>query len=60
MKIYCDESGYTGADLLEVAQPYFVYSGVKLDDKTTKEIKDYVYKNYNIQNYYLIFTSFSP
>lgn len=50
MKIYCDESGYTGADLLEKTQPYFVYSGVKLDDQTTKEIKDYIYNNYNIQN----------
>lgn len=50
MKIYCDESGYTGADLLEEFQPYFVYSGVKLDDETTKEIKNYIYNNYNIQN----------
>lgn len=50
MKIFCDESGYTGSDLLEVGQPYFVYSGVNLDDKTTNEIKDYIYNNYNIQN----------
>ncbi|QMW03176.1 DUF3800 domain-containing protein [Spirosoma foliorum] len=50
MKIFCDESGYTGADLLERAQPYFVYSGIKLDDKATGEIKNYIYSNYNIQN----------
>ena len=50
MKIFCDESGYTGADLLEVVQPYFVYSGVMLTKKHTQEIKDYIYKNYKIQN----------
>lgn len=50
MKVYCDESGYTGGDLLEESQPYFVYSGLNLDSKVTKEIKEYVYSNYNIQN----------
>lgn len=49
-KIYCDESGYTGNDLLEKNQPYFVYSGVCLDDKTTTEIISYIHNNYNIQN----------
>jgi len=50
MKIYCDESGYTGADLLERSQPYFVYAGVNLNDQITKEIKNYIYSNYQIQN----------
>jgi len=50
MKIYCDESGYTGVDLLEESQPYFVYSGVNLSDKVANEIKTYIFDNYNIQN----------
>lgn len=50
MKIYCDESGYTGTDMLGSIQPYFVYAGVKLDDVLSAEIKDYIYLNYKIQN----------
>lgn len=50
MRIYCDESGYTGADYLEESQPYFVYSGVKLDEKITNEIISYINDNYNVQN----------
>jgi len=50
MKIYCDESGYTGSDLLEKNQPYFVYSAVNFSEKQLTEIKEYIYKNYNVQN----------
>ncbi len=50
MKIYCDESGYTGADLLEAGQPYFVYCGVSTDKNTEKEILNFIYDNYPIQN----------
>ena len=50
MKIYCDESGFTGDDLLETNQPYFVYSAVSLTDEILDEIVNYVYNNYNIQN----------
>ena len=49
MKIYCDESGYTGADLLEANQPYFVYSGVKLDERDRNEAISLIYSNYKIQ-----------
>lgn len=50
MNIFCDEAGYTGPDLLEEKQAYFVYSGVSLDSEITIEIKNYIYANYNIQN----------
>ncbi|MEZ5045035.1 MAG: DUF3800 domain-containing protein [Saprospiraceae bacterium] len=50
MTIYCDEAGYTGNHLLDNTQPYFVYSSLKLDETICKEIKDRIYRQYNIQN----------
>ena len=49
MKIYCDESGYTGADLLEKNQPYFVFSGVTLGADDIQNIKELIYSNYPVQ-----------
>lgn len=49
MKIFCDESGYTGSDLLDSEQEFFVYCGVNLNDDTTKEIIHYIEQNYNLQ-----------
>lgn len=49
MTIYCDESGYTGADLLEKNQPYFVFSGVSLTEDLKNEIKDLIHFNYRVQ-----------
>lgn len=49
MKLYCDESGYTGSDLLNNNQPFFVYSGVLINDITVDEILAYIRNNYNIQ-----------
>ncbi|PHR47768.1 MAG: hypothetical protein COA32_07390 [Fluviicola sp.] len=50
MKIFCDESGFTGDDLLQRDQPYFTYSAVQLDDDVTNEIIEYIHSNYNVQN----------
>lgn len=50
LNIYCDESGYTGGDLLDKDQPYFVYSAVNFTESELKDIKNYIYTNYNIQN----------
>lgn len=50
MNVYCDESGYTGNDLLNRDQPFFVYSAVSSSDEELINIKDYIYSNYNIQN----------
>ncbi len=50
LKIYCDEAGFTGDDLLEDTQPYFVYSAVNLPDEIISEIVSYIYDNYRIQN----------
>lgn len=34
MKIFCDESGHTGANLLDKTQPYFVFASNDFDDET--------------------------
>lgn len=49
-KIYCDESGYTGTDLLDNDQEYFVYSGIMMSEKVIQEIVNYIHSNYAIQN----------
>lgn len=49
MTIYCDKSGYTGADLLEKNQPHFVFSGVSLTEDLKQEIKDLIHSNYRVQ-----------
>ncbi len=42
--IYCDESGYTGRDLLSTTQPYFVYSACYLEEDVLQEIKKLIGK----------------
>ncbi|MDF3026917.1 MAG: hypothetical protein K0S23_1224 [Fluviicola sp.] len=49
LTIYCDESGFTGDDLLKEDQPYFIYSAVNMTEKNLTEIKDYIERNYNLQ-----------
>jgi hypothetical protein len=49
MTIYCDESGYTGADLLEKNQPHFVFSGVQLSDKDVSNIDYLIRSKYPVQ-----------
>lgn len=36
--VYCDESGFTGENLLQEEQPYFVYSAVAIDEDEAEEI----------------------
>lgn len=36
--IFCDESGYTGQDLLSIEQPFFVYVGIKIQESLAKQI----------------------
>lgn len=38
LEIFCDESGYTGPDLLHNQQPHFTYSGVALSTGEAREI----------------------
>jgi hypothetical protein len=49
MPIYCDESGYTGYNLLEKNQPYFVYSALNIEEEAAKDFVAHLKKKYHIQ-----------
>jgi hypothetical protein len=48
-KIYFDESGFTGNNLLHPSQNYFAYASVATDDEEAKELVEKLTKKYNIQ-----------
>jgi hypothetical protein len=50
MNIYCDESGYTGVNLLSEDQPYFVYSAVNLNQEIIEDIIEIISNSYNLQS----------
>lgn len=37
-RIYFDEAGFTGDNLLDPDQPYFVYAGVAIDENYAEDI----------------------
>jgi hypothetical protein len=47
--IYCDEAGFTGNNLLNPDQPYFVYASVLLDPNEARETVERIMKNYHVQ-----------
>ncbi|MNK04085.1 hypothetical protein D3C87_219420 [compost metagenome] len=49
MPIYCDEAGYTGYNLLEENQPYFVYAALNIEDIQAKEFISSVRAKYRLQ-----------
>lgn len=49
MPIYCDESGYTGSNLLVTAQPYFVYAALNAAEKEIDEFYNYLKSKYKFQ-----------
>ena len=36
--IYCDEAGFTGANLLDVNQPYFTFATTDIDEDAAREL----------------------
>lgn len=48
-KIYFDESGFTGNNLLHPRQNYFAYASVATDDDEAQETVERLIKQYNIQ-----------
>ena len=48
-KIYFDESGYTGNNLLDAAQQYFSYASIATDDDDARDFVLHLIKKYNIQ-----------
>lgn len=50
LKIFCDESGFTGNRLLDKEQPIFTYASVLSTDEDAKNFVNYIIDKYNIQN----------
>lgn len=48
-KIYFDESGFTGNNLLHPTQNYFAYASVATEDEEARKVVEKVTKKYNIQ-----------
>lgn len=49
-RIYFDESGYTGNNLLHANQKFFAYASVAINDTEAKEFVEGIVRKYGIQN----------
>jgi Protein of unknown function (DUF3800) len=49
-EIYCDESGFTGNNLLDEATPFFAYATVAVSHEEAKEFVEGVIKDYRVQS----------
>lgn len=49
MPIYCDEAGYTGYNLLEKNQPYFVYAALNIEEEQANSFIDGIRAKYRLQ-----------
>lgn len=49
MPIYCDESGYTGINLLTEQQPYFVYAALNITESDASEFQQHLLCTYRLQ-----------
>lgn len=49
MAIFCDEAGYTGYNLLEEKQPYFVYAALNIEEEKADEYLKYLINKYRMQ-----------
>jgi Protein of unknown function (DUF3800) len=48
-EIYCDESGFTGNNLLDEATPFFAYATVAVSHEEAEEFVERVIKDYKVQ-----------
>jgi len=48
-EIYCDESGYTGNNLLDMQTPYFTYAAIAVNHEEAKEFVARVIQDYRLQ-----------
>jgi hypothetical protein len=48
-KVYCDESGTTGNNLLNPDQPYFSYASIAIDDDIAQACVEKVIKDFRVQ-----------
>lgn len=47
--IYCDEAGFTGNDLLNPTQPYFVFGSVDIENERAQELINEVKSRFRLQ-----------
>lgn len=50
VQIYCDESGFSGNNLLDSQQPYFAYAAVAIDHAYASTLVSALIRDYNIQS----------
>lgn len=55
-EIYCDESGFTGNNLLDAKDTYFSYAAVAVNHEEAKEFVDRVINDYKVQSNELKFS----
>lgn len=55
-EIYCDESGYTGNNLLDQQTPFFAYAAVAVSHEEAKSYVNKIIKDHNVQADELKFT----
>lgn len=56
-EIFFDESGFTGANLLDEKQPFFVYAAVAIDEKEAEQIVMNLKSKYHLQGNELKFSN---
>lgn len=49
MPIYCDESGYTGVNLLTDNQPYFVYAALNIGEEEANDVVARLQRDHRLQ-----------
>jgi hypothetical protein len=50
-RIYCDEAGFTGANLLDVSQPYFTFASTDIEEDVARELVDTAIEQFNLQRF---------
>lgn len=50
-KIYCDEAGFTGANLLDANQPYFTFASTDIEEDKAHELVDKAINKFNLQRF---------
>ena len=49
--IYCDEAGFTGANLLDVNQPYFTFATTDIEEDAARELLGEAIDKFTLQSF---------
>jgi hypothetical protein len=50
-RIYCDEAGFTGANLLDVNQPYFTFASTDIEEDFARELIDEAMDKFSLRSF---------